>query len=456
MNTQQFIGYMQSPAELGKEAGAQLDSLTREFPYFQTAQLLYVKSLHNENSFLYNNQLKLAAAYAADRRVLYELITEKKKEPETVAENSTHTVSIPLPETSAEEKQTAAPGQKTGTSEEKNTPALTAEQILKARLAELAQEWDEGVLRQLQLLRHWQKDSGLSNPFQGTEQEPGAKRNPFRNEEQTEEKKETAPEEAAETKQEASASEKPEEKTAPEPVNAEAEMHQILTVLIEPEEEDVISQETETPVETPIEETEEALTYEITPLTPPETLAVPVVAPEDPVSQEILFKAIGSSIELEVSDELPAVEDLQPKQKEETGEETEKQTQEPVVQEASALSFAQWLKSLNREAQELQTPEVKAEERPGQDDIIEKFIQAEPRITPQKASFYNPVNMARKSVAEDSDMVSETLARIYEQQGNLAKAIRTYQKLSLKYPEKSLYFASLIENLKKTPNKNTK
>ena len=77
MNTQQLLGWMNDPGTLGAAAGAQLDTLTQTFPYFQTAHLLYIKSLHNENSFLYNNQLKVAAAYATNRRVLYELITKK-------------------------------------------------------------------------------------------------------------------------------------------------------------------------------------------------------------------------------------------------------------------------------------------------------------------------------------------------------------------------------------------
>ena len=82
------------------------------------------------------------------------------------------------------------------------------------------------------------------------------------------------------------------------------------------------------------------------------------------------------------------------------------------------------------------------------DDLIEKFIQEEPRITPSRSSFYSPVNMARNSVKENEELVSETLAKIYATQGNFQKAIASYQKLLLKYPEKKTYFAALIENLK--------
>jgi hypothetical protein len=58
--------------------------------------------------------------------------------------------------------------------------------------------------------------------------------------------------------------------------------------------------------------------------------------------------------------------------------------------------------------------------------------------------------MARKSNEERDDIVSETLASVYAQQGDIARATRIYQKLCLLYPEKSSYFAALIKNLTTT------
>ncbi|MFN6090785.1 MAG: hypothetical protein ACK44N_00015 [Bacteroidota bacterium] len=84
--------------------------------------------------------------------------------------------------------------------------------------------------------------------------------------------------------------------------------------------------------------------------------------------------------------------------------------------------------------------------------IIDRFIQEEPRIMPIKATIYNPVNMARKSTIQPDDVVTETLAMIYAQQGNFEKAIAFYEKLSLKFPEKSVYFATLIQELKNKQN----
>ena len=60
--------------------------------------------------------------------------------------------------------------------------------------------------------------------------------------------------------------------------------------------------------------------------------------------------------------------------------------------------------------------------------------------------------MAKKSVVEPEDLITETLANIYAQQGNFQKAIHFYEKLSLKFPEKSRYFAALIKELENKLN----
>ena len=87
-----------------------------------------------------------------------------------------------------------------------------------------------------------------------------------------------------------------------------------------------------------------------------------------------------------------------------------------------------------------------------EDAIIEKFIKEDPQIRPPTADKINSENKARKSAEDNSGFVSETLAKIYTEQGLYHKALDTYKKLSLKYPEKSLYFANLIEKLNQKLN----
>jgi hypothetical protein len=80
--------------------------------------------------------------------------------------------------------------------------------------------------------------------------------------------------------------------------------------------------------------------------------------------------------------------------------------------------------------------------------IIDKFINEKPSIQKPASEFFSPSGMAAKSLEEDNDIVTENLAKIYVRNKLYSKAIRVYEKLMLHYPEKSNYFATLIESLK--------
>jgi hypothetical protein len=82
--------------------------------------------------------------------------------------------------------------------------------------------------------------------------------------------------------------------------------------------------------------------------------------------------------------------------------------------------------------------------------IIDKIIEKSPGLIRQKEEqkFFTPDIKAKESLIENEHLVTETLARIYALQGNINKAIRAYEILSLKFPQKSAYFATLIEKLK--------
>ncbi len=81
--------------------------------------------------------------------------------------------------------------------------------------------------------------------------------------------------------------------------------------------------------------------------------------------------------------------------------------------------------------------------------IIDKFLKEDPTIKPPKPEQIDNENKAKKSAEDHYDLVSETLAKIYIEQMLYHKAIDTYKKLSLKYPEKSRYFADLIQSIEK-------
>lgn len=97
---------------------------------------------------------------------------------------------------------------------------------------------------------------------------------------------------------------------------------------------------------------------------------------------------------------------------------------------------------------EVSFDEKKSPASPKGGDLIERFIQSEPRIVPQpKPEFFNPSMQAKRSVEEHEDLVSETLAKIYADQGNLLKARTAYERLRLLHPEKNAYFAALVRKI---------
>ena len=81
-------------------------------------------------------------------------------------------------------------------------------------------------------------------------------------------------------------------------------------------------------------------------------------------------------------------------------------------------------------------------------DVIDRFLSREfRRLVPAPASFPAGEDLARESVREDPELISEELADIYARQGLYAKAKEIYARLSLLYPEKSVYFAEIIAGL---------
>ncbi len=86
--------------------------------------------------------------------------------------------------------------------------------------------------------------------------------------------------------------------------------------------------------------------------------------------------------------------------------------------------------------------------KPKKAELIDRFLALNPRIVPDREYVSNDSAAMNSLLSDDEELFSETLAKIYISQGHLEKAILTYEKLCLKYPEKNIYFASQIEKIK--------
>ena len=89
---------------------------------------------------------------------------------------------------------------------------------------------------------------------------------------------------------------------------------------------------------------------------------------------------------------------------------------------------------------------------------LDKFICEKPSLLKSSINSRLNVDVVEEKVAEeefdDSGFYTETLAKIYSEQGYYKKALEVYAKLILLYPEKSSYFASLAQEIKSKHNQN--
>ncbi|MFP4065722.1 MAG: hypothetical protein ACLFS0_09515 [Bacteroidales bacterium] len=86
-----------------------------------------------------------------------------------------------------------------------------------------------------------------------------------------------------------------------------------------------------------------------------------------------------------------------------------------------------------------------------QQEIIDRFLSKNPRIEGRKGPIPEE-EMAPESLDDHPELISETLAGIHLKQGKTGKAIDIYKKLSLKFPEKSSYFAKKIRSIERNAN----
>jgi len=110
-------------------------------------------------------------------------------------------------------------------------------------------------------------------------------------------------------------------------------------------------------------------------------------------------------------------------------------------------SFQEWLQ-LSR-LKPIIREEIKSsieDEKKKKIELIDKFIENNPKITPIAKDATVPVI---EVIPEDtSHLMTETLARVYLEQKKYSKAIQAYEILILKYPEKSSFFANRISDIK--------
>lgn len=151
-----------------------------------------------------------------------------------------------------------------------------------------------------------------------------------------------------------------------------------------------------------------------------------------------------------------------------TGE-AEKQQREEEITLNEPHTFTEWLhafpiKSAVKEAAEILENETIEEDdlnkiilENANIDYLHTLVEEETHYSKGLDKFINEQKQKRSKKAEkpekqdqlDPDLITETLAGLYAAQRKYSKAIKAYELLSLKFPEKSDLFAARIQYLKK-------
>ena len=88
-------------------------------------------------------------------------------------------------------------------------------------------------------------------------------------------------------------------------------------------------------------------------------------------------------------------------------------------------------------------------------ELIDKFIENKPKIAPiDKEDVYPKIDIKPSIELDRKELMTETLAKVYLEQKKYKKAIQSYKILSLKYPEKSGFFADRIRAVEKLQKEN--
>jgi hypothetical protein len=189
-----------------------------------------------------------------------------------------------------------------------------------------------------------------------------------------------------------------------------------------------------------------------------------------------LAKATASLIETSEDKPLPQDENdaeqildpklFQSKEQEGSFEEQELDIGKPLTFDTKEkYSFSEWLNlaskspierksvtskenNVAREKSKSKLTTNAASEKKKKFERIDKFIANNPKIVPTEQK-NTSIDITVSSKIDKNELMTETLARVYLEQKKYNKAIQAYKILSLKYPEKSSFFADRIKAVEK-------
>ncbi len=457
MDANEFINLLKNPEKVEGKSVEELKKLAAEYPYSQPVQLLYAIRLSQSSEYLFNRQLGKTSILTDDRSVLFDLfereadeavegnlelsLDEKLQKEFNIEERKPERDETIFPKDPVEQKLVHPPKPVVPEPKPEVPPKV---EIPVAKSEEKPEPKSVGPKPDLSKLSPAERVKAILEENRRLREEFAGRKSG-----------EPIPEPA-----------KPMvEEKAPEPEIEETPIVEEPAPIIEPVQEIEKEPEEDVAIEEALaEETPETIaeTQEV------EELAVPVFTIEEE-KPEPVFEIGGDDFLNEEIDQEEVFEET-PEEAEDEVEvsfEPEIKSEAPEEKEdgfvKSAHSFGGWLKHLSDPIKKTEPEKTEqAEEKPSLDEkinLLDKFVEKLPELK-QKARFQvkaeppkEKINMNRlMDDNDDGSMVTETLARVYIKQKHYDKAIKAYEIMKLKYPEKSSFFADQISEIKKLSN----
>ncbi len=393
MNRDRFITYIDSPGNLDKGNLEEIRGILDEYPYFQTAHMLFVKTLSNLQDVRFSNQLKFSAAHIGNRHILFNLVNQPgvTVSPQTGPPGSTERESLPVQDREDVNESLA----------DKVMKDIEDLKRSKARASETEEVDDDGLSPE------------ISGPLKPASGEAGEK----------------TPEDTGDNEDKAG--------------------QEIRDVFVIDEKADIEKAPGRQPHASAgsvhdevVEDMSKEADQELLELDKPASLSGTddKTGDSDREQKKEVSEKKNASPAAELKSESHSFArwiDMFQFGQPVLAEERERQT--PLSDSSSG--------AVNEDN------DGDENDRAGI-NLIDKFLREKPRIEPRSPLEDEPppADMSEKSTRESDEFFTETLARIYVQQKHYRKAIYAYEKLCLKYPEKYSYFADRIDEIKRMDN----
>ncbi|RZJ53572.1 MAG: hypothetical protein EOO44_08030 [Flavobacterium sp.] len=458
MNVTDYTYLINKPDAITEKQTEELGNVLNEFPYFQSARALRLKGLHNQNSFKYNYALKVAAAHTADRSILFDFITSETytaiqseyydKKIKALLNITVFEIEVVVPETRKVSEIRIDPIEQSILSsireattvvfeEQKKPEEKPVDAVIEQSTLEPIKEEAPIVIDEVAKTEEISIDSFVEKPVDTYTEE-------------------ITPIVVEET-------------VIAENITIDSFVEQpVVNVVVEKEEEPVVIEETPKTAEIRIDPIEESVFNSIKQATTvvfekPQPIEESII-----VEESVIVEEEPKEIEIEVPETVKVAEehleigkplDFSISEKHSFQEWLQLSRTEPIDRSKDELEEISEenndaVAEITKTAEPITEPvfQIKAEdtidEKRKKAEIIDKFIETNPKISPIKPSGTAPMVQLDINTEDNSYLMTETLARVYLEQKKYTKAIQAYEILILKYPEKISFFADRISDIK--------